>query len=206
MPDAGKLTDKQDNELVALMKNDSRRAFGELYIRYYDPLRYYCKKYLNDEAEAEDVVQDIFIQLWETRDTLNITSSFSGYIYAMAHNRMLKLLRQFDVHLRYAQQILMNAKEDTNETEDSIIDDDYTVLLNKMIEKLSPKQKEVFRLSRIEGLTYKEIADQLQISVPAVQKHVSNVLEKIKGYLEQNKIIHFKAVITFFIFFCSTRV
>ena len=189
MSDAGKLTDKQDSELIALMKIDSRRAFGELYIRYYDQLRYYCKKYLNDETEAEDVVQDIYIHLWETRNTLNITSSFSGYIYATAHNRILKMLRQIDVHLRYAQHILMNAKEGTSETEDSIIDNDYAVLLNKMIERLSPKQKEVFLLSRIEGLTYKEIAERLQISVPAVQKHVSIVLEKIKGFLEKNKIM-----------------
>jgi len=193
--DNGELSNIQDSVLVALLKNDSHQAFCELYVRYYDPLRYYCQKYLNDEVEAEDVVQDIFMYLWESRNTLDITSSFSGYIYATAHNRILKMIRQFDVHLRYAQHILMNAKESTNETEDSIIDNDYAALLNEMIERLTPKQKEVFHLSRIEGLTYKEISDRLHISVPAVQKHASNVLEKIIGYLKKYKIIYFKAVI-----------
>jgi len=193
--DNGKLSNIQDNELVALLKKNSHQAFCELYIRYYDQLHYYCKKYLNDETEAEDIVQDIFMYLWESRDTLDITSSFSGYIYATAHNRILKMLRQVDVHLRYAQHILMNAIATTNETEDSIIDNDFTSLLNEMIERLTPKQQEVFRLSRIEGLTYKEISDRLHISVPAVQKHASNVLEKIIGYLKKNKIIYFKAVI-----------
>jgi len=201
MSDIGKMTDKQDSELIALMKDDSRQAFSELYIRYYDPLYYYCRKYLNDDTEAEDIVQDIFMHLWDTRDTLTITSSFSGYIYTAAHNRMLKVVRQIEVHMRYAQQILQHAKEDTNETEDSIIDDDYAALLNKMMAMLTPKQKEIFRLSRIDGLSYIEIAERLQISVPAVQKHVSNALEKIKRYLTQHKIIHFKPIIIFLVTF-----
>ena len=199
IPNIGKVSNLQDSELVVLMQSDSYQAFSELYVRYYDPLHFYCQKFLNDDNEAEDVVQDIFMHLWETRSTLAITSSFSGYIYASAHNRILKMMRQFDVHLRYAQHILMNAKECTNETEDAILDNDYASLLNEMMERLSPKQKEVFRLSRMEGLTYKEIAEILHISVPAVQKHVSNVLEKIKGYLKQHALIHFKEVISLLI-------
>ena len=195
------LSTLQDKELVGLVTEGSKPAFRELYIRYYDPLCYYCKKYLKDETGAEDVVQDIFTQLWDTRDTLNITSSFAGYIYASAHNRVLKMVRQFDVHSRYAQRILLNAKEWTNETEDSIIDNDYAALLNKMMEKLSPRQKEVFCLSRMEGLTYQEISEKLNISVTAVQKHASFALEKIKEHLKQHTNIHFKTVITFLIFF-----
>ena len=187
----GKLSTLQDEELVRLLKEGSEQAFEELYIRYYDPLYYYCKKFLNDEAAAEDIVQDIFMYLWETHDTLNITSSFSGYIYASAHNRVLKTIRQFDVHMRYAQNILMNTNESTNETEDTIIDNDYASLLNEFTERLTPKQKEVFCLSRIEGLSYKEISDRLQISIPAVQKHASIVLEKIKEYLKRHTNIHF---------------
>ena len=196
-----KFSTMQDKELVALLKEGSQQAFAELYIRYYDSLFFYCKKYLKDEYGAEDIVQDIFIQLWDTHDTINITSSFSGYIYTSAHNRILKMIRHFDVHLRYAQHILMNAKEWTNETEDSIMNNDFTALLNEMMERLSPKQKEVFRLSRIEGLTYKEISEMLQISIPAVQKHASIALEKIKEHLKQHTDIHFKTMITFLIFF-----
>ena len=191
----------QDKELVALLKEGSQQAFAELYIRYYDSLFFYCKKYLKDESGAEDIVQDIFMQLWDTHDTINITSSFSGYIYTSAHNRILKMIRHFDVHSRYAQHILMNAKEWTNETEDSIMNNDFTALLNEMMERLSPKQKEVFRLSRIEGLTYKEISEMLQISIPAVQKHASIALEKIKEHLKKYTDIHFKTMITFLIFF-----
>jgi len=202
MPKISDLSEAQDRELVDLMKKGSRQAFSELYNRYYDQLHYYCKKYINDEVGAEDIVQDIFMQLWETRDTLNIISSFSGYIYGSARNRILKMLRQFDVHLRYAQHILMNAKEWTNETENLIIDNDYAALLNEMVERLTPKQKEVFRLSRIEGLTYKEISEMLQISIPTVQKHASIALGKIMEFLKQHTDIHYKTV-TFFLMLFS---
>ena len=195
------LSTLQDKELVSLLKKGSHPAFRELYIRYYDQLYFYCKKYLNDELGAEDIVQDIFVQLWEIHNTINITSSFSGYLYASAHNQILKMIRHFDVRLRYAQHILLNAKELTNETEDSIIDNDYAALLNEMIERLSPKQKEVFRLSRMEGLTYKEISEILQISIPAVQKHASIALEKVMEDLKQHTNIDIKKVITFLILF-----
>ena len=119
----------QDKELVALLKEGSQQAFGELYIRYKDQLLYSCKKYLKNEAVTEDIVQDIFTQLWETRDSLHITSSFSGYLFISAKNRILNVYRQMDVHSRFAQYILDNEKEETNETEDAIIENDYADLL-----------------------------------------------------------------------------
>ena len=196
-----RLSGQTDLELVELFKQGSQAAFEELYMRYKDPLFYYCKKYLHDETEAEDIVQDIFLQLWVSRDTLQIASSFSGYIYTVAYHSVLQLLRQFNIHSRYAQYILIHAKEETNETEDAIIDKDYTVLFNQMMEQLSPKQKEVFRLSRIEGYTYKQIAEVMHLSVETVQEHASLALKKIKKQLIQHADIHFQVVILCLILF-----
>ena len=187
----------QDKELVALLKEGSQQAFGELYIRYKDQLLYSCKKYLKNEAVTEDIVQDIFTQLWETRDSLHITSSFSGYLFISAKNRILNVYRQMDVHSRFAQYILDNEKEETNETEDAIIENDYADLLNELIECLPQMQKEVFRLNRIEGLTYKEISETLQISVENVRKHASLAVQKMKTNLD----IHIQRVILFLMFF-----
>ena len=184
------LSKRKDLELLELLKNGSHSAFGELYARYYEPLNYYCTQYLNDEIGAEDVVQDIFLQLWETRDTLQVTSSFSGYLYASAKNRILNMYRQFDVHSRFAQYILVHETESTNETEDAIIENDYTTFLNRLIEQLPPMQKEVFRLSRIEGLTSKEIAEALNISDETVRKHSSLAMKKIKNQLINQLGIH----------------
>ena len=104
----------------------------------------------------------------------------------------MKKLRYFDVHAHFVQNMLKNDSESTNETEDTVIDNDYARFLEELIESLTPKQKEVFKLSRIEELSYKEISELLHISIPAVQKHASLALKKIKEQLQQHTDIHFQ--------------
>jgi RNA polymerase sigma-70 factor (ECF subfamily) len=186
------LSKKQDKELVELLIDGSKPAFGELYARYRKQLMYTCKQYAIDEADAEDIVNDIFLKLWETRHLLGTISYFSGYVQKMAQNYVLEKFRHVEVHSRFAGNVFLNGTDSTNETEDSIIDNDYTRLLDELIESLPLRQKEIFRLSRIEGLSYKEIAELLQISVPAVQKHTSLALQKIKKNLERHADIHFQ--------------
>ena len=195
------MSEKQDKELLELVINGSRQAFGELYTRYKGQLMRYCKQFLKDETGSEDVVQDVFLQLWEKRDSIGTIVSFSGYLHTLAQNRILNMFRQFDVHSRFARHILMNEKDTTNETEDSIITNDYVELLNKAIECLSPRQKEIFQLSRIQGLTYREISELMQISLDTVQEHASLALKKIRGYLEQHADIHFRTIITILMLF-----
>ena len=180
------LSEVQEKELVELFIGGSQAAFGELYVRYKERLMYLSRRLMKNETEQEDIVHDIFVQLWELRNSINPELSFSAYLYTMTRNYILKKFRHFDVHTRFAQTVLMNATELTNETEDEIIDNDYQILLNKAIDKLSPRQKEIFQLSRIQEFTYKEIADMLQISVETVQEHASIALKKIRVYLKQH--------------------
>ena len=200
MPRSKEILEKQNRELLRLLIGGSQDAFAELYVRYKDELLYACKKFLNDETEAEDVVQDIFMQVWEKRDTLNAELSFSGYIHTLAHNRISNIFRQYGVHARYAQYVLANEQDLTNETEDLIIDNDYADLLNEIIDNLSHRQREVFRLSRIEGMKYKEIAEKLQVSVPAIQQHASIASKKIKEALKKYADIDYQAVIVLLLF------
>ena len=194
------LSDKQDRELVELLMGSSQAAFGELYARFRERLMYSCKQYMRNEADSEDIVHDIFLKLWEIRHFLNPELSFSGYLQTITQNYTLKKLRHFDVHSRFTRNMLMNEIDSTNETEDTVINNDYAKLLDELIETLPPKQKEVFRLSRIEGHTYKEISELLQISIENVRKHASLALKKIKDQLLQHTDIHFQMVIFFLMF------
>ncbi len=197
-----KYTDKKvysDKDLVKLLITGSSNAFEELYARYRKRLMYFCKRFLKNDASVEDLIQDIFIQLWETRQTLDPDLSFSGYIHTMARNRILNIFRQFDVHNKFTQNILKSWLNVDNNTEDEIMDRNYSELLDKAIGVLSPKQREVFRLSRMEGFSYKEISEILNISVPTVQEHASLALKKIKEFLEKYADIYFKTIITLFI-------
>ena len=190
------LSEKQDKELVELLMEGSHDAFGELYARYKERLMVLCKRYLKNETDSEDIVQDIFVQLWETRHLLNPELSFSGYVQQITRNYAKDKLRHLDVHSRFARNILLNVTDLSNETEDEIADKDYAKLLNELVESLPERQKEIFRLSRIERLKYHEISKLLQISIPAVQKHASLALKRITEQLQQHANIHFKIVKT----------
>ena len=196
-----KLATLQDKELVTLLKEGSREALEQLYLRYRNKLINLCKLYLKSITDAEDIVQDIFLQLWDTRDSLNPALSFSGYVHTLMRNRILDKYRNFDVHARYAQHILINAEDSTNETDDTIINNDYAALLSEMIETLPPQQKKIFQLSRIEGLSNKEIAELMEISTDNVRNNLFLALKKIKKMLSQHTDIHIQTIIGFLLFF-----
>jgi RNA polymerase sigma-70 factor (ECF subfamily) len=201
MPKINELSEKQDRELVELLIGGSQAALGELYARFKERLMYLCKQYMRNEADAEDIVHDVFLKIWNTRNFLNPEMSFSGYVQTITQNHTMKKFRHFDVHSRFVQSTLINETDSTNQTEDQIIDNDYEKLLEELIEGLSPRQKEVYRLSRKEGHTYKEIAELLHISVETVKEHASLALKKIEKQLMQHTDIHFKTVITILMFF-----
>ena len=196
-----KYSTMQDKELVALFKEGSQIAFEQLYLRHSHQLITFCKRFLKNQTDAEDIVHDVFFQLLETRDTLNIRSSFSGFIYTLAQNKILYKFRKSDIHLRFTQYLLLNGKDSTNETEDEIINNDYSKLLNQFIESLPPQQKKIFLLNRIDGYTYKEISELLQISTDNVRNNFFLALKKLKKQLLQHTDIHFQTITGFLMFF-----
>jgi len=204
MSDSFTLPKKTDKELVELLIDGSQLAFGELYARYKGRLIHLCKRYLKSEDDAKDIVQDIFLQLWETRHLLNTELSFEAYLKTLTKNLAMDKLRHFDVHERFAQNMLMNGTDSTNETENTILENDYAKLLDECVAGLSQRQKEIFRLSRIKGHTYKEIAEILNISEHTVKEHASLALKKIKQLLMQHADIHYKTVILLLIINSAT--
>ena len=196
-----KLSGTPDRELVELLKNGSHDAFGELYARFRERLIYSCKRYLKNETDSEDAVQDVFLQLWVNRHLLGDISSFSGYIQTIAKNYAIDKLRHFDVHSRFARNIFMNETDSINETENTIIDNDCAEFFDKIIEWLPPMQQKIFRLSRIEKLTYKEIAELLDIPADTVKKYASLALKKIKKQITQHTDIHLQTITILLMFF-----
>ena len=201
MLNINKLLKKQDRELVELLKNGSHEALGELYTRYKDRLISFCKINMKNKVDSEDIVQDVFLQLWESRHLLNPELSFSGYVQTIAQNKVFYAFRQSDIHSRFVRNMFTNGENSINETEDTIIDNDYAEFLDKIIESLPPMQKKVFRLSRIEGLKYKEIAELIHISAETVKKHASLALKKIAKQIKQYTHIHLQTIITFLMIF-----
>ncbi|MCD7937016.1 MAG: RNA polymerase sigma-70 factor [Tannerellaceae bacterium] len=175
---------KNDKELVILLRQGDELAFSELYIRYKDKLSHYCYKMLKIREEAHDMVQEIFLQVWQSAGLVNPELSFSSYLHTIAHNRIMNHFRGMDVKER-AFQIIREKFEEKTADEPAIIYEEYVALVNEAIELLPPKRKEVFLLSRRMEYSHKEIASQLGISVYTVQEYISSSLTFLRDYLKK---------------------
>lgn len=180
------LKDKTDIDLVTQLTQDDEAAFSELYIRYKDKLSYFCLYLLKSKEEASDIVQDIFIHIWESRTFINPDLSFSSFLYTMARNRILNYFRDMDIDAK-VKEILAAQKITIEETTESqIIYTEYQTILQAAIEQLPPQRQRIFNMSRIENMPHKEIATELGISVNTVQEHISEALKSIKIYFNRH--------------------
>jgi len=180
---------KTDTELVNLLIRDNETAFSELYVRYKDKLHYFCLSLLKSEEETNDIVQEIFIRLWESRIFINPNLSFSSFLYTIARNRILNYFRDMDIDAKAKSILAQNKPVEEDVIESNLIYTEYQNILKEAIEQLSPQRKKIFNMSRMDNLTHKEIAEQLGISVNTVQEHISESLRFIKTYFGKHSDI-----------------
>ncbi|MCL2652128.1 MAG: RNA polymerase sigma-70 factor [Candidatus Azobacteroides sp.] len=176
-----------EENLVKLLAAGDEKAFEKLYAKYKEKLYYYCFSILSDPDASEDVVQDTFIKVWENRKSVHAQMSFSSYLFTIVHNKAVTYIRRLQTEKTIIDQWLTEEYSKPDEsTMTGIISGEYELFFKKAIENLSPKRKLVFQLSREEGLSHKEIAEQLGISVYTVQEHISETL----GYFKFNLLKH----------------
>jgi RNA polymerase sigma-70 factor (ECF subfamily) len=128
-------------------------------------------------------VQDIFLKLWSKRADLPAVQSFNGFLFTMARNTILDKLRK-TANEKIAQQVLSKQQNFTDNTDHRVQDAQYQQILEQAIDNLSPQQREVFRLAKIEGYSYMEIAEELGISVLTVKVHMNKALASLREFLK----------------------
>ncbi len=175
-----------DKELVIFLTRNDEDAFRELYLRYKDKLWHYCFSFLKSEEESNDIIQEVFIRLWEMRAYVNPNLSFSSFMYTIVRNRVLNYFRDMDVEVQVKKIISQKQPIEENSAEVELIFSEYQGILKEAIEYLPPQRKKIFNMSRFENMSHKEIAARLGISVNTVQEHISESLRFIKGYLSQH--------------------
>jgi RNA polymerase sigma-70 factor (ECF subfamily) len=184
-------TEKSNRDLLLLVKEDDMLAFYQIYERYCKRLYGFILKYIKQESEAEEIVQEVFLKIWESRDKVDVYSSFESYLFTIAYNTTMSLFRKkvhekkYLEHLKSLQQADL-APEITNEIHFRELNEKVQILLNK----LTPRQKEILLLSREEGLTHDEIANKLNISLNTVKKHMVNTLSFLKSNIDTSLMIN----------------
>jgi len=173
-----------DNLLASRIRNDNLDAFELLYHRYKKKLYYFSLRYLEDNAEAEELVQMVFISVWEHRKTLDDTKSIKSYIYKSAVNYIYNYLKKKSIRRRYVEQELQKPEGSANQTYDQIFYKDLEKRIDTIITSLPPQQQKIFNFSRFEGLSHEEIAKKLELSVRTVENQIYRVIKVIKKHLK----------------------
>ena len=171
-----------EREVVLRLIDGDEEAFCELYAAHKNRLLYFALKFVKSHEFAEDIFQDAFTVVWQTRRFINPEASFSSYLYTV-RNRILNQLRDMANEDQLKEQILSQAIDSANETNNHILLNDLKEIIARALEQLTPRQREVFKMSRELQMSHKEIAEALGVSVHTVQEHISLSLKVIRSYL-----------------------
>ena len=178
-----------ERSLVLRLIEGDEDAFCELYAAYKNRLIYFAMRFLKSREYAEDIFQDAFAVVWQGRRFINLDASFSAYLYTIVRNRILNQLRDLSNQDKLREQILSQAVNYTNETKDEIIANDLRQFISRALQQLTPRQREIFQMSRERQMSHREIAEVLGISVNTVQESISISLRTLRTYLEKNSIV-----------------
>lgn len=178
-----------ERSLVLRLIEGEEDAFCELYAAYKNRLIYFAMCFLKSREYAEDIFQDAFTIVWYGRRFINPDASFSAYLYTIVRNRILNQLRDLSYQDKLREQILSQAVNYTNETRDEIIANDLRQFISCALQQLTPRQREIFEMSREQQMSHREIAEVLGISVNTVQESISISLKTLRAYLEKNSIV-----------------
>jgi len=163
-----------------IITNRSQRAFQLLFDRYRVPLYNKALRLLNCHFRAEEVVADVFLKVWANRKALQTCLQLRAYLFTAVHNRCIDYLRKRRAEEYYAPEQFPVHQLVSTTPEQDMVSNELKKHLQDAINQLPPKGRTIFRLSREEGLTYSEIAEQLGISVKTVESHMRRSLSNLR--------------------------
>jgi RNA polymerase sigma-70 factor, ECF subfamily len=172
-----------DKNIIAKISAGDLGTFESVFRDYYENLCRYALRILNDSAEAEEVVQDLFYSIWEKRQNISINISLNSYLYKAVHNRCIKYLRHRNVEEKYRTGYHEALKSPETPEENTRSEELYRIF-EKTLDSLPLKCSAIFRMNRFEGLKYKEIADRLSVSVKTVEANMGRALKMLRKNLK----------------------
>lgn len=181
-----RLESNKESELVRKLRDGDSSAFELLFLQYSSKLFYFVNKYLNVKEESEEIVQDVFLNLWKHKKEIRSEEAFKSYLYKIALNNIRNYFNKKQVQEKHkqliAQEYLIEGYSDPDEPDyESVIK-----RVDQLIEQLPEKRKEIFLLSRKEGLDISEIAQYLGISESTVKNQISSAIAFLKREVKKD--------------------
>jgi RNA polymerase sigma-70 factor (ECF subfamily) len=183
-----------EQKIILQVIEGNQTAFENLYNIYADKLYYFALRFLKTKEDAENLTQDVFVKIWETRDRLDPDFSFNAYLFTIAKNTIFNLHRKRVNELAYREYLGNFFDYSHSKTESDLSLKDLQERIDQSVEKFPTQRKIVYELSRKEGLSHKEIAEQLKISEKTIETHIRLALKTLRKVVGNNLVLLFATI------------
>jgi RNA polymerase sigma-70 factor (ECF subfamily) len=174
-----------NKEAINNLNFNTEASFKTLFDTYYEVLSRYAFTFLNDSDDAEDIVQQVFINLWENRMKVDIHTSARALLYKAVYNASLNRIKHIKLKTKHANETIYNAE--LSYQHQSLDQKELTNKLNQALESLPEQCRKIFEMSRFQQLKYQEIADELNLSIKTIENQMGKALKimrtELKDYL-----------------------
>ncbi|WP_321516301.1 RNA polymerase sigma-70 factor [Marinifilum fragile] len=171
------------NAILLSIQKGNIEEFEKLFKFYYPLLCHYAVKFVKNPDQAEEVVQNLFCQIWEDRKKLKIHTSFKAYLYRATYLNSLQYLRKKGIRNQYEDH-LKNTRINDSSTNHTLEEKEIQTIIQNTLSNLPERCSKIFKMSRFEGLKYHEIADKLSISVKTVEANMGKALKAFRKNLK----------------------
>lgn len=172
-----------EKRYIEAIGRDDEQAFESLFLHYFPRIKGFISGILQNEEEAEDISQDIFVSMWQNREKLAGIENLNAYLYRIARNTVFRHIERSLLFRDYQQQQVDNAlfsSTDNGSIEEELYAKELEFLVSTAVSKMPPQRKQIYRMSRIEGVSNDEIATRLSISKRTVENHLTQALADIR--------------------------
>ncbi len=172
------------NDTIIELIQGNEAAFLKIFEFHHHALYRHVIRFVKSPDLASDIVQEVFIKLWENRSTVNIECSLKAYLFTIAKNHLLNVLKRAAKEESIKREIVSYAMHSHTSNEDSVIYSDLAGLAEKAIENLPPQRRLIFKMHKDEGKDNHQIAEALNISKNTVRDHLAKATKAIRSYLK----------------------
>jgi len=178
-----------EKDLIIALKNHSANAFDDLFRMYGQRLFLFSRGFLKDPDDAKEIVQNVFVKIWENRANIDEFQSFKSYLFSIAYNSIITEFRKKHREQKLLENIKLTTPGYHHDLEEQLLYDSTKQEIEKAIEALPQRRKLIFKLSRYEGRSYQEIATELEISVNTVENQISEALKYLRNSIKKDTLV-----------------
>lgn len=192
------LKDISDSNLTYLIKIGNKEAFHVIFERYAPRIYNFALSYLRNEQDAEELVQDVFLRIWEKKEQLDKSKNLKSFIFKIAVNTIYDLIRRRNIEEAFRDFVRHDYEPGIENTWHTVIFEEMLANVNELVKEMPAQRQKIFRLSRVEGLPNDTIARKLNLSKRTVENQLYRALSFLKKHFDKESVF---ALLFFYLWF-----